>query len=407
MTCAKRSDQFSFQERKILWIYPFALDAALQKKDFLEILKSMAKRGYRICLIAMRSRRAYQFHENSRIQVISTPLRYLPVVSPIMFAIVVFFLLPVYIIRFKPNFIITRPDVSILGLLPALPFSKFKKVKLVLDIRSTEVETGGFRGFLRNFWFAPSILAAKALFSGLTIVTPLMRREVCRRFQINPHKIGVWTNGVDTALFNPKNTVSESIELKRKLGLSRKFVVFYHGVMSVTRGLSETIKAIELLKGSSINVVLFLLGTGPAVPTVENLVREKELQKRVIIHDPVQHREVPKYIAMSDVCIIPLPNHPFWRFQCPLKLLEYLAMEKVVIATDIPAHRLVTGEEKCAIYISSIEPVEMEKSIVYTYNNRRKLEEWGKSGREIITEKYEWEKVATDLESYLLSLDNS
>jgi glycosyltransferase involved in cell wall biosynthesis len=382
------------------------LDAALHKKDYLEILKGLAERGHSICLIAIRSKKAFQFNQNSKVQVISVPLRYIPIISPVMFAIVLFFLLPVYILKLKPNFVITRPDVSILSLISTLPFSKLRNIKLVLDIRSTPVETEGFRGFLQNLWFAPSVLAAKKLFSGLTIITPLMKEEVCRRFQINPHKVGVWTSGVNTASFDPKNNFSESIKLKRKLGLSRKFVIFYHGMVSATRGLTETIKAIEMLKGPNINAVFFLLGTGPAVPELKNLIREKELRNHVIIHDPVEHREVPKYIAMSDVCIIPLPNHPFWRFQCPLKLLEYLAMEKVVIATDIPAHRLVIGEEKCAIYISSIDPVEIEKSIVSAYNNRRKLEEWGKSGREIITEKYEWEKVARDLESYLLSLDS-
>jgi len=90
----------------------------------------------------------------------------------------------------------------------------------------------------------------------------------------------------------------------------------------------------------------------------------------------------------------------------PLKLLEYLAMKKVVIVTDILAHRLVVGTEKCGIYVSSVKPTEIAKSIMYAYRNREKLEEWGAAGRTIIDEKYSWEKVAKDLESYLLSLDD-
>jgi glycosyltransferase involved in cell wall biosynthesis len=107
---------------------------------------------------------------------------------------------------------------------------------------------------------------------------------------------------------------------------------------------------------------------------------------------------------MSDVCIIPLPNHPFWNCQCPLKLLEYLAMEKVVIATNIPAHRLII-EGKGVIYISSTEPAEIAKGIRVAYNNKEKLVKWGKYGRELVIKNFEWKKVAKDLERYLLLLD--
>ena len=162
----------------------------------------------------------------------------------------------------------------------------------------------------------------------------------------------------------------------------------------------------KLLKRTYPDVVLFLLGTGPILKDLKVLVQKENLKANVIIHNPVDHAEVPKFVSFSDLCIIPLPNHPYWRFQCPLKLLEYLAMEKVVIATDIPAHRLVIGKERCGLYISSIKPSEIAKSILYAYHNKDRLNEWGKSGRAIVTEKYSWEKVTNDLENYLLSIEN-
>jgi hypothetical protein len=73
-----------------------------------------------------------------------------------------------------------------------------------------------------------SILTAKKLFDGMTIITPLMKKEVCCRFNIDPAKVGVWTSGVSVSLFNPQNLIPESAELKRKFGLTGKFVVFYH-----------------------------------------------------------------------------------------------------------------------------------------------------------------------------------
>lgn len=405
MTITKGDKPKHSRERKILWISSTILDVHLHKTSQLEILKHLAKRGNNTTLIAMRSKNVFP-NENSRVHIISVPLRYVPVVSPVIYIIMLSFFLPVYIVISKPDFIITEPDFSFLGSISALPFSKFKRAKFILDVRSTPVETVAFRGFLATLFFAASVLIARSFFDGITIITSPMKEEVCKRFSINPKLVGVWSSGVSTTFFKPENFVSESIELRRKLGLTKKFVVFYHGVFRPTGGLTETIEAMKIIKHSYPDVVLFLLGTGSIVSNLKRLIREEELQDNVIVHDQVEYAEVPKYIAVCDVGIVPLPNLSYWRFQCPLKLLEYLAMKKVVIVTDIPAHRLVIGTEKCGIYISSVKPTEIANSILYVYRNREKLGEWGATGRTIIDEKYSWQKVAKDLESYLLSIDD-
>lgn len=338
---------------------------------------------------------------------IPIPLRYAPIVSSILYAIVLLFLVPFYVLVSKPDFIIAQADTSIFSLTLGIFILKLKNVKLILDVRSMPVEVFGFQGSLRNCIFSTSISIAKKLFDGITIITCLMKKEICKRFNIDSDKVLVWADGVSTTLFDPKNSASQSMELRRKHGLSGKFIVFYHGVFSAHRGLSEAIRAMKMLKDAYPNVVLFLLGTGPSFPRLRDLIRSEGLQQNVIIHDPVDYGKVPKYIGMSDVCLCPLPNHPFWRYQCPLKLLEYLAMEKVVILTDIPAHRSIMSKEKCGIYVSSTKPVEIEESIMYAYNNKENLKEWGKIGRKIIEKKYSWEKVAKNFESHLISIEQN
>jgi len=405
MTITNGDKPNNSRERKILWVSPLILDIHFHKTSQLEMLNSLAKRGYNTRLVSVHSQNEIR-SENPQVRITSIPLRYVPIISPIMFAVVVFFLLPYHIIVSKPDYIITEPDISIFGFASAFPFSMSKRMKLILDVRSTPVETRGFRGYLQTLCFTASVLIARKFFNGMTIITPLMKEEVCKKFNMDPNFVGVWSSGVSAILFNPNSYVSEGKELRRKLGLSKKFVVLYHGAFSANRGLTETIEAMRIVKHAYSNVILFLLGNGPAANCLKDLIRMKGLQDNVIIHNSVEYAEVPKYIAMSDVGIVPLPNHPYWRFQCPLKLLEYLAMKKVVIATDIPANQLVIGREKCGVYISSIEPAEIAEAIAYTYENREKLAGWGASGRTIIDEKYRWVKKAENLESYMLSIEN-
>jgi len=403
MVSLKRKNTINSQKISTLWVSFTILDVYLHKTALLSILRQFAEFGHKPSLIAVRSRNASQI-EDPRVRIVSVPLRYVPVVSPIMFTLVLFIYLPVFIIISTPNFIIFDPDIHILTSLPGLFISKFKKAKFVLDIRTTPVDIVGFRGFQRRFWFSVSILIAKKLFDGITIITATMKKKVCNDFDLNPDVVGVWTSGVSDSLFNPKNFISESVELKRKFGLTGKFVVFYHGVFTSTRGLTETIDALKILLPKYPNIVFFLLGTGPLASKLSALIRTEGLQENVIIGNPVDQSEVPKFISMCDVGIVPLPDHPYWRFQSPIKLLEYLAMEKVVILTDIPAHRAVIGKATCGIYISSVNPMEIAKAIEYAYLNKDSLKERGKIGREIVKREYTWEKVAGSLENYLLSI---
>ncbi len=400
--------------KKIVWVTGLILDSSLSKTTQFEILKNLSKKGYHTLLFGMRSRKnleSVKTKKNSGSKPFNhprfffVPIRYLPAIAPIIHATVMFFLLPAYIVRSNPNFVIMSPEISIISSIPSIFISKLKKTKLILDIRSTPVDIVGFRGSAKIFWFNVSVLIAKRFFSGITIITPMMKKEISEKFSVNPQKIGVWSSGVSTELFDPVAWNKQGNELKTKLGLSKKFVVLYHGWFSATRGITETVEAIRILSQRHPEVVFFLLGSGPSALGLKSLIKKENIKNNVIINDSVEYENVPKYIAMGNVSIIPLPDTPYWRSQSPLKLLEYLAMGKVVILTDIPAHRSVIGEEKCGIYLSSTKPFEIARAIDYARLNEKNLEKWGRIGREIVKRNFDWEIVAINLEKYLLSID--
>ena len=391
------------KKASILWI-SFFQARGLDRSSLSNILNQLAKLGHEVSLVTMQDK--IETTKNTQVRIISIPLRRTPLVLPAIFAFILFFYLPILTTTSKTDFIIMEPSVHILSAFPQLVLSKFRKVKFILDIRSTPVETEGLRGSLLKFWFSVSILTAKKKFRGITIITPLMKEKVCNDYGLDPDKVGVWTSGVSDTLFNPETWISEGAKLKERLRLHGKFVVFYHGVFTPTRGLIETAEAVRALRSRYPDIVFFLLGSGPLFSKLGTLVQEEGLQENVIVANPVDHSEVPKYISMSNVGIVPLPDHPYWRMQSPLKLLEYLAMEKVAILTNLPAHRAVTGDEKCGIYLSSVNPTKIAEKIEYAYLNRPYLTEWGKVGRQIVKQRYTWEKVADSLETYLQSIDN-
>lgn len=396
----------SRQGKKIVWISSLVLDRSLHKTSRIQILEHLAKRGHEVYLIAMHSRKKPS-RDEGLVNIMSMPIRYVSVLSPVMYIIALFLFLPIFILEKKPDFIVTEPEEQFFALIPSAIVLPAKKFKHILDIRSTPVSSlrnQGTLGYLKTFNFRLCLQLAKRLFSGITIITSLMKEEVCEQFNIDPKKVGVWVDGVSKSLFSPEKYGSDRVKLRSKFGLSDKFVVFYHGTCDKNRGLAEAVESLQLLKSEHSDVVLFMLGAGPFRQHLLELVKRNQLQSNVMFHEPVDYKDVPRYITISDVGIVPLPNRHYWRNQCPLNLIEYLAMKKTVLLTDIPANREIVGNEDCGIYLSCT-PASIAASISYAYNNRVKLDTWGASGRRIVENKYNYEKASIALEKYLLSLE--
>ena len=377
----------------------------LSGSERIERLRYLSKEGNDVFLIAADFQKEY-YPTNSHMHLISIPLRYVPLVSPPLYGLVLFLFLPFYLVRTRPDFVIS--DVSSTPSLIWKPIlSKLLKFKMIQDIRSTPINPYGFRGYLANIYFSISVHIAKKLFDGMTIVTPMMRREICEVFNISPEWVGILSNGVSDEFLAGERLNDHRMELRKKFGLSDRFVILYHGSLRVpTGGLIESIKAVALAKKDCPNVTLFLLGYASplGLHLMKRTIKENDLEDYVILHEPVDFYDVPKYVAMSDLGIVPLPNIPTWRNQQPMKLLEYIAMKKTVVISDCPANRSIIGNNKNGIYVHHVDPSELAKAIKYAYDNRDKLEQWGEIGRDIVMRKYVWKKVNEDLVNYLLKI---
>ncbi len=280
------------------------------------------------------------------------------------------------------------------------------RTRLVLDIRSSPVETVGIRYTISRWRYNVSIWLAKAFYDGITVITDLYRQDISSRFRIRGTRIGVWSSGVMTDVFDPRRVDTAQVEsIKCKLGVQKKLAIMYHGVLSAYRGLQEVVKSLSLLKKEGHEpVAILLLGEGPAAAEIASLARAEGVKDSVIQIQPVPHEQVPKYLSACDAGILPFPNWKWWEMSSPLKLMEYLAMEKPVILTDIPAHRAIMGDAPCAFYIKDNSPRSIARAIRRLADERDALPEIGKQGRDIVLREFTWERQAEKLLDYVRSL---
>jgi len=315
-----------------------------------------------------------------------------PGISGLFFGLIVTFYLPFIIYKNKIDVIILN------GLSVWSPFAislKLLRVPLILDIRTLPIDRQ------RSILFDISLYLSKYIIDGLTTITPELREILIKKYKLVDTKIGIWSSGVSNKKFI-ETDINRYTNVKKK---NRNiFVLLHHGAYSPTRGIENLIVSISELDNSLKNKVKLLLIGIPKTKIVylSNLCEELNVQDQIEIIPPVDYKEIPSYILLSDVGVIPLPpENKWWQVSSPLKTLEYLAMGKPIIATNIPFHRRIFDKGECGVLLETGNPKALANAITCLYKNREKLETMGKIGRKIVKDNYTWDNKAYDIEKFL------
>ncbi|MFX0197232.1 MAG: glycosyltransferase family 4 protein [Candidatus Hodarchaeota archaeon] len=276
-----------------------------------------------------------------------------------------------------------------------------QRPKFVMDVRTLPVDLpDNWRGRLRQKRFNAGVYLAFQYFDGLTMITEKMKTDLQKETNNFEKEICVWSSGVDPKLFDPDNVD----DFTEKLGFQDRFVIMYHGFLSPNRGLQQAIEAIAMVRKKYPEIMLLLLGKGPAQTELEEHIRNLRLENHVLIHPPVPFEEVPGYIKSAQVGILPFPDLHWWNTSSPIKLNEYMAMKKPVIVTDIVAHRVVLGKQKCGFYVPDNKPASLARSIKTVLERKSELSALGEIARKKAIEHFTWEKQARKIKAYFQAL---
>ena len=142
-------------------------------------------------------------------------------------------------------------------------------------------------------------------------------------------RLTVMHNAIDPDVFNP--AVSGQ-EVRRKYGLDDGLVAGFVGWLRQWHGLAHLIEAIRSSELLAQGLRLLIVGVGPAFHQLERRVRELGLENKIILTGAVPHEDVPAHVAALDIALQPRATG----YACPMKLIEYMAMGRCIVAPDQP-----------------------------------------------------------------------
>jgi len=222
----------------------------------------------------------------------------------------------------------------------------------------------------------------------IIVVTSELKEALHHDYNISRDKIIVIENGANTELFKPidANKAKEELNLDK----SSNYICFV-GSFERWQGIEYLINTIPYILEECPLTRLLIVGDGRIKKELIELAEQLGVSDKVIFTGMVPYEKVSLYVNASDVCVV--PKKPLKSGYSPLKLCEYMACEKPVVATKTNGFE-VLEEHDAGLLINPEDPKEFTNTIVKLLQNKGLRKQMGGNGRKYVVENQSWESVA-------------
>lgn len=217
----------------------------------------------------------------------------------------------------------------------------------------------------------------------LVCVSDTLKEIIIEQTDILPSKVIVVPNGVDISFFDPS--------LIQPIRFYKGFTIGFIGNLASWQGLEILLDVVRDVREEGFNIHLVIVGDGPKRQELEEKVERFYLEKYVKFTGFVPQEEVPEYIAGFDIGYTGQTLRTETRiYFSPIKLYEYMAMGKPVIASDYEDTRRVIREGTG--YLFKIEDQrDLRQVIISAFQDKDKLSQMGLKARNEIIQNHSWD----------------
>lgn len=206
---------------------------------------------------------------------------------------------------------------------------------------------------------------------------------------VSPEKIEVIHNGAGAAFLGDYDPAS----VREQFGFGGDLVLGFVGFVRAWHGLSRAVHFLGQCERKDVR--LFIVGDGPARPELERFAVDLGVASRVTFAGVVRPEELPSYVAAFDVALQPAVVE----YASPLKLFEYMAAGKPILAPDAENIKEVLRSGDDAILFDSNDDNAFDKALAYLIEDGELRKRLGAAARaSLIRQGLTWEENARRVE---------
>jgi len=300
-----------------------------------------------------------------------------------------------FIIFFKKINLIIIDPYSLFPILPSIILSKIMRTDkiFILDFRSGifHEKNSGIKNIIRNYYLKIFMNLSSLFINYRTYISRGLKSHIENKYGKSKSQSLIWSSGIS------QNFLVKDLTNKKR---TDKLKLIYHGSIGIDRGLTEIIEAINNLD----NIELKIIGSDSNKKTVNKikaLIKTYKLSN-VFVQNAIPQAQILDEIIEADVGLVLLSNTLPMRTSSPLKLLEYLSLNKIILSTKLESIESVVKCEKSGIvFIDNNSPYSIINGLKKIINNYDNLIIDANNGRSIVMKKYTWDQQAINICNYI------
>lgn len=284
-------------------------------------------------------------------------------------------------------------------------------IPFVLEVNADLLEQRRFKGMeergLRRLF---AIWATQLCFNTaaqIICISPRLKEHLYAKWNVTESKLTVLPIAADVEAFKP-DLNSETV--RKSFGLTTEPVVMWVGGFYPWHDLSLLLEGFALVLQRRADARLVLVGDGPTRAAVEDLVTKKGLRHAVIMTGKIAHSQVPALLSMADLAVV--PSAPITAglggTGTPLKLFEYMAAGKAILATALYEAADVILDGYNGLLVEPGDVNKFAEAMLKLINDPRERIRLGNNARQKAIELHSWEHYISRLEEiYRNVLENA
>jgi len=179
-------------------------------------------------------------------------------------------------------------------------------------------------------------------------------------------------------------------------------VLFFMGWLYEFSGLKEVAEAL-IQQGENSKLKLLVVGNGDLWEYLQNIKKMPGMSSKIITVGWQPYNSIPDFIAASDICLLPAQKNDIMKNIVPIKMYEYMAAGKPVIATNLSGIMKEFGTNNGVVYIDKPDEA-VQKAI--TLSDPGERSEFGTKSRQFV-EPNDWNAITHTFEKCLEEVINA
>jgi glycosyltransferase involved in cell wall biosynthesis len=216
-------------------------------------------------------------------------------------------------------------------------------------------------------------------------------KQECIKYKVAPDKIAMAPVGADLDLFHPNIS---SIRIREKYNLHGP-IISYLGQLHGGQYAEQFIRAAKIISNQLKGITFFIIGGGYRLEELKTLAKDMDLAKQIIFTGAISHQETPLYLAATDICVACFEDNDITQCKSPLKIAEYLASGKPIVASDVGEVKRMLGG--AGILTLPGDSEDLACGIIKLLNDEPLRQRLAKKARQRAEELYNWQTTTENL----------